>query len=476
MYINFHAHSEYSKKDAISRVMDIAEANKRFGNDAFAITDHGDLGCWIQAYKAAEKTGLQFIPGCEFYVIPEDPEMYIWNAKNNDEVDVSEFATRYFHLVVIAKNQKGVKNLIAIYNSHIERYGKPCVTKEAIYNNSDGLIVSTACVSGEILYYIRKGLDDLAEKRLIEFKEHFGDDFYVELQYHHLESIDEIDIYSKLVSLAKKHNIKMIPTTDSHFTYKEDALDHQIYKNLFDNFRDKDRYGVVCNYDIDKDEFKQAFEGNGYYIKNEAEIIESISNIPNLTEEDIRECVANTVEIRNKCEETHFPKAKPFLNMNKQLRKVVESGFDKKRVGTDLEEASKERYEYELSVIENMGFSEYFINVNDIIKRCVALNILHGPARGCFIPGSEVITSNGVKAIEDIKKDDLVLTLSGEFKSVIGLLEYDVDEECIELELSNGKTIKCTKDHKIFCDGKWIEAEKLSVGDKLFSPDAEKLN
>lgn len=392
-YLNIHCHSVYSKKDAISEPIDIAKINKEYGNDAFVITDHGDLGAWIQAYQAADKLDMQFIPGCEFYMLPDKEEFWAKNVKE-DDVESAEHTAKYFHFIAIAKNQNGVKSLVTIYNTHVDHYGKPCVTKKDLFEHSDGLIVTNACVSGEILFYLRNGYDNLAENSLLELKNHFGDDFYVELQYHNLTFMDEVSVYNKLVELAKKHNVKMIATTDSHFNYKEDSLAHNIYKDIY-----KENY----KYSFD-DGFARAFDGEGYYIKNEQEIRESIKNITALTQEDIDKIISNTQEIRNKCEKTEFPKALPLSNKEKELWDMVNSGWERKRKNTDLEQVSKDRIQEEMSTICEMGFTEYFINMYNILKRAKMLGILTGPARGSAA-GSEVCYLLGIVKIDPIKNN-----------------------------------------------------------------------
>lgn len=462
-YLNFHCHSVFSKKDALPEPIEIAEVNKSFGNDAFVITDHGDLGAFIKAYKAQESTGLQFIPGCEFYMKPSDPTL--WKGTKDKGIEKSEHAVKYFHILCVAKNQEGLKSLFAIYNSHESYYDRPLITKETLFENKDGLVVATACASGEVLYYLRYGMDDKAEEFLKEYKEVFGDDFYVELQYHGLEFIDEVDCYNRLVAMARKLDIPMIPTTDSHYIKKEDALAHTIYKDIY-----KERF----QYDMEAKNFGSAFEGDGYYMKNEDEIKESIAHITSLSEKDIDDIVENTIKLRNKCEKTDFPRGRPLSNRSITLRNLVEEGFNKKRRGTDMEEVSRERLEMELKVINDLDFSEYFINVRDIVNRGKSLGVLVGPGRGCFLPGNKVTTENGEKDIEDVGMGDMVITLSGEMKPVIGLHEYDCCEECVELELSNGEVIRCTPDHEIRVGDEWVQAKDIVVGTKLVSPNIKR--
>lgn len=464
-YLNFHCHSVYSVKDALSEPIDIAKINKSFGNTAFCITDHGTLGSWIQAYKAAKKTEMQFIPGCEFYVAPEDPTLDL-NNKSNKDIELSPLAKKYFHFIAIAKNQTGVENLIKIFNNSSERYRKNITTTEDIFNNSEGLIVTNACIGGELAFYINNNMEDKARDFIKRYKQHFGDDFYIELQHHNITDLDEARIYSTMVSLAKEYHVKMIVTTDSHFNYKEDSKWHDMYVQMYyDNFK----------FDFKTPEFPPAYGSDGYWIMNEEEIRSYIKNITALTEQDIDEAIANTIEIRNKCEETHFPEAKALVDKSAALKIRVREGFMKKRAGTEYEEESRERIKFELDTINKMGFSEYFINVRNIINRAKDLHILTGPARGCFLPGTQVNLEEGCKNIEDVVKDDRVLTQAG-ICQVAGTHEYDVDEECIELQLSNGKSIRCTLDHKIYSDGKWVPAKDLVIGSRLFTPDTRTNN
>ena len=392
-YLNFHAHSMFSVLDALPEPEEIARASKRLGNDAFVITDHGTLGSWIKAYKAAEKLDMQFIPGCEFYIRPSEDDIWTGSEEHLD------CATKYHHLIAIAKSQEGVRSLIALFNSAEEirfkgsRRDVPVITEESLFANGDGLIVANACVSGPAAYYLRYGMEDRCRDWLRRYKDRFGDDLYVEIQWHDLTFCDELYVYNTLVEMAREMNIRLLPTTDSHFVNKEDAEDHNIFKNIY-------RPGYV--FDFKKGEFESAFNGHGYYIMNEQEIRDAISHITTLTPEEIDQAVANTVELRARCEQTHFPKAKDLVDRSEELRELVEIGWKIKRAGTDLADASKERIETELGVIENMHFTEYFINVRNIIHRAQSMGILVGPARGSAA-GSEVCYLLDITKIDPIK-------------------------------------------------------------------------
>lgn len=461
MYINFHAHSTSSEKDALPEPRHIAKINKEMGNDKFCITDHGNISSFVQAYVAADNLGMQFIPGIEYYLIPEAP-YWTWSAKHNDEVDTVDYATKYHHIVAIAKNQEGVKSLIKIYNNSKKHYGKLCVTRDDLFNNSEGLIVTTACVAGEVPYFIINGQIDKAREIMKLYKDKFGDDYYCELQYHNLGFVDEKKLYNTLVGLAKELDIKMLPTTDSHFSRKEDVIAHDIYKYIFYN-------GKQAPYDFRNHKFPSAFSGEGYYIKNEEEIRETMRNIPALTDEDIDTAIKNSVELAERCEKTHFPKAKELVDKTKELRSLVEAGFKKKREGTKYAEESRKRIEFEFKTITEMGFTEYFINVYTIIKRAEMLGILVGPGRGCFLPDNRVSTIIGKIKIKDIEPGTSVIGGDGEYHSVLNVHKYNVEnEECVKIILSNGSTITCTADHKILReDDKYVDAQLLKEGDVL---------
>lgn len=393
-YLSFHCHSVYSKQDAVPEPLEIAKKNKELGNDAFVITDHGDLGGWIKAYQAAQQTGLQFIPGCEMYLQPDNPKFWLHNKLHSD-IETDEKATKYFHLVAVAKNQQGVKSLIALYNTHKDYYGKPLITKENLFKYHDGLVVLTSCVSGEPLYYLNIGEEEKARQSLLSFKNVFGEDVYCEVQHHNLDAkrFNEYDLYKKLVELARELNIPLIATNDSHYVNKEDRIAHNIYKCIT-----KDNYRV----DPVTFQFDNGFDGEGYHIKTEEEVRESLLPYDFLTKEELDSCVNNTQVLRHKCEVTHFPQAIPLSNKMEELRALVEKGFLEKRKGTPLEEESRKRLEYELNVIDNMHFSEYFINVYNILARARELGLLVGPARGSA-GGSEICYLLNIVKIDPLK-------------------------------------------------------------------------
>lgn len=402
-YYSLHCHSEYSYKDGLSKPDDIAKRSLELGNDAFCLTEHGNLASLIQGFKAQSKHKIQFIPGMEIYLIPES-KYWDFNKKKRieDGEEIEDIAVRYHHLTLIAKNQNGLQNLIKIYNRKEMHYGNECISRDTLFEYGDDLIVLSGCIAGETIYFIRNNMNDKAKEILQLYKDRFNDDFYIEIQYHGLDlgnnSISELEVYNTLVTLSRELDIKMVPTTDSHYTYKNEVGHHNLYKCMHYDGKDKDKF----KYNFETQSFKSVFNGDGYHIMSAEEIKEQISSITSLSKENINDIVKNTIEIRNKCEVCYFPEAMPLQDKSKELRELVEKGFQELRAGTEYEKESKERYEFELSVIEKLGFTEYFINVRDIVNRAKQLNILPGPARGSAA-GSEVCYLIHITKVDPLK-------------------------------------------------------------------------
>lgn len=469
-FYNFHTHSQYSYKDALPTPKMIAQKYKDMGLDAFCITDHGNLNSFIDAYNVAKELDMQFIPGCEFYLQPLD-ENWVFNKANNKDVQVDENRlVKYHHITVIAKNQDGLKSLVELYNDAEEHYGKRLVTLQDILSKQ-GLIVLSGCVAGQTIYYIMTNAMDKAQYVVEQCKNALDDDFYIELQYHNLQEFgknwgtNEVDVYNKLIELAKQYQIKMVVTNDSHYVDKDDRAHHNLYKAIH----------LGKSYDYDTSSLPQAYDGESYHILSEEEIRQALTHYQ-LTEQDIDEIIANTEEIRNKCEQTEFMRGKPLSNAEEQLTELVKQGWEKLRKDTPRAEESEKRWQYEMSVIKEKNFTEYFVNVYSIVNRARELGLTVGPGRGCFLPGNMVSMHNPytdndglMQEIEKIHIGQKVLTHDGEYHKVLNVLEYDVqDEDCIEVHLSNGHTITCTADHKIFKqDIGYVPANELAQGDIL---------
>ena len=417
--MNLHTHSEYSYKDAISKVKEIAQKQKDLGYDYFCITDHGQMAAFPDAFKTAKEMNMKFIPGIEFYLQPpadfdlsqkvlesseankilgqkrasEDQKLEARKIIDKwDKVD----ARKNFHITVLAKNQEGLENLFRIY-SEGHTYYKYRVSTESLMNHKEGLYVLSGCLGSELSYYIKTRKIDLAESLIKKYKEAFGDNYYIEIQFHNIVQRDEEkekgymsekEIYLEMINLAIKHNVKMVAANDSHFIREEDARLHNIYKS-------------ICYYKTDDQKTGElTFDGHGYHMVSREELsarfkeagyTEIDSMFDNI--DKIAESVDPNIDIKG---------FNLLVDRNKELRELVLKGWEEIRKGTPREEQSLKQLEWELSVIEGKNFSNYFINVKRIVDRAKELGILIGPGRGSGA-GSEVVRLLNITKVDPLK-------------------------------------------------------------------------
>ena len=414
--LHLHTHSVYSYKDAIAKIDDIAKTLKEQGEDAFCITDHGSLTNYIKSFQIADKYDMQFIPGYEGYMQPQSeifkrdineqikecnriiglkkstPEE-IENAKSELETLNSVRAQKYHHVTLIAMNQDGLNNIFKIYNEE-NMYYKYLMTRDSLFNHSDGIIVLSGCFNGEAIYHIRNKDYDKAKDVLNLYKNHFGDRFFIELQYHNLEMRDwevsenllnEVDTYNKLIEIGKELNIPFVITNDSHYIYENENISHNLYK-------------AIC-YDQDE-QIGADYTNGGYYLTTEDDIRNRIGDI--YPKWAIDQAFDNIKKIRQMCKPCVFPRGAQLSDMSRELHDACIEGWKKLRVGTEYEKESFDRFNYELSVINNKNFSEYFIKVKTITDTAKKLNILVGPGRGSGC-GSEVCYLLGITYVDPLK-------------------------------------------------------------------------
>lgn len=413
--LNLHTHSEYSKQDAISRVKEIAQAHKDMGENYFCITDHGTVGSYPEAFKVAEELGIKFLPGCEFYLKPKgmndlkenlaaqkDPLRILRlktaskEEKEEAQNTLDELKTydpqKYYHLTVIAVTGEGLKNLYRVY-SDSDYYYKDRIKLSTLKEHKEGLVVLSGCLAGELPHYVKNKRFDEAEQYLKEMKEAFGDNFYVEIQYHGIEQdtrdldrgyLSEVDTYNKIIELANKYNVKLVATNDSHYTKESDKELHNLYKN-------------ICYFKSEaaKDQ-ENSFAGNGYHIVDEEELRDRF-RYAGYDNKAIDESFANIKDIESKIEPDglFMEKGEPLKERKELLREMVMKGWEKKRKGTPLAEASLKQLNYELEIMEEKNFTSYFTNMTTIINRARECGIMTGVGRGSAA-GSEVVYLLGI--------------------------------------------------------------------------------
>ena len=379
-FIPLHIHTEYSLLDGAIRVNDLVDFAAENDMPAIAITDHGVMYSAIEFYEYAEKKGVKPLVGCEFYV--HNGDIHQKDAHNNP----------LYHLILIAKDTAGYMNLIKLVSTAWCEgfYYKPRINWELLQKHHEGLICCSACIAGEVIQELLKGDKEKAKEVAKQYKELFGDDYYIELQDHGLE--DQKRTNPDLIEIAKELDIKMVITNDSHYLHKEDADMHDT---------------LLClNTNSDKDDPNRFhFANNEFYVKTKDEMRDAFKW---MSSEMFEECVKNTEEVANKCdlhiklhdaplpyyEVPHGYTTETYLNY------LVMEGL-KKRYGEPVPDEIYERAKYELGVIEQMGFPAYFLITWDFINFAKTHDIPVGPGRGSAA-GSIVAYALGITDIDPI--------------------------------------------------------------------------
>jgi len=379
-YVPLHLHSEYSLLDGAIRVKELCEFAKENNMPAVAITDHGVMYSAIEFYRTAKEYGIKALIGCEFYV--HDGDIKEKNPSHNP----------LYHLVLIAKDKTGYMNLVKLVSiAHCEgMYYKPRVNFELIQKYSEGLICCSACLGGEVLQHLLNKEPEKAKETAQKYKDLFGDDYYIELQDHGLEEQKRTN--PDLIKIAKELDIKMIITNDSHYLRKEDADWHDTLLCLQTNAL--------------KDEPNRFhFPNNEFYVKTPSELRDSFKW---LDSETFEECIQNTVDIAEKCHLILLGDKSPLPHYEVPSGHTVETYLDlkvheglKARYG-DIPPEIEKRVKYELGIIEQMGFSAYFLITWDFIHFAKTHDIPVGPGRGSAA-GSVVAYALGITDLDPIE-------------------------------------------------------------------------
>ncbi len=359
-YVPLHLHSEYSLLDGAIKVKALCEFAKENNMPAVAITDHGVMYSAIEFYRTAKETGIKAIIGCEFYV--HDGDIHIRDSAHNP----------LYHLVLLAKDKTGYMNLVKLVSiAQCEgMYYKPRVNFELIQKYSEGLICSSACLGGEVLQNLLKNDYEAAKATAKKYQDLFGEDYYIELQDHGLDEQKRTN--PDLIKIAQELGIKMIITNDSHYLKKEDADWHDTLLCLQTNA-------------LKNEPNRFHFPNNEFYVKTPEELRDSFKWMDsNLFDE----CIKNTVDIADKCHLILEMGKSPLPHYEVPPGHTVESYLDlkvheglKKRYG-EIPPEIEERVKYELGIIEQMGFSAYFLITWDFVHFAKTHDIPVGPGRG----------------------------------------------------------------------------------------------
>jgi DNA polymerase III subunit alpha len=448
-FTHLHVHSQYSILDGAASIASLVGKAKKDGMTALALTDHGSMYGIKEFHEECNRAEIKPILGCESYLV--------------DDLSVKD-KTNY-HIVLLAKNNIGYRNLLKLISiANIKgMYYKPRIDKQALKTHSEGLIVSTACLGGEVSRKLMNQGIEAAEEAILWYKEIFKDDFYLEVQRHPTEDPllksdvfeNQIFVNKELLRLGEKHNIKVIATNDVHFINEEDAAAHDL---------------LIClNTGKDVDDPTRMRYTKQEWFKTTEEMYTLWADMPNV--------LLNTTEIVNKVEfyeldsnpiMPEFPIPDDFGTMEGYKEKFSEADlineFDrfeqlggygpvlriklesdylshltytgaKKKYGDNFSGANKERIDFELNTIKQMGFPGYFLIVQDFINEARNMGVLVGPGRGSAA-GAAVSFCLGITNIDPIKHDLLFERFLNPERISMPDIDIDFDDDGRQLVLN----------------------------------------
>jgi DNA polymerase III subunit alpha len=367
-FVGLHMHSDYSLLDGASQLPNLVDRAVELGMPAIALTDHGVMYGAIELIKVCRSRNIKPIIGNEMYVI------------NGDFTQQKRY--QKFHQVVLAKNTQGYRNLVKLTTvSHLEGFqgrgifARPCINKEYIEKYKEGLIITSGCLGGEVPQAIMAGRADAARKVARWYKERFGEDYYLEIQDHGLKEDRVVNV--EIVRIARELDIKLIATNDSHFVSCFDVEAH-------------DALLCIQTGQLIREDKRMRYSGNEY-LKSAEEMAQLFRD--HLPDDVIAESIANTLEVADKIQPYNIlgePKIPDFpipvghtpaTFVEEISREGLKERLKAQRYG-DIEDVYKERLDFELKMIERMGFSTYFLVVWDYIKFARDRAIPVGPGRG----------------------------------------------------------------------------------------------
>ena len=377
-FTHLHVHTEYSLLDGSNKIKEYVSRVKELGMNSAAITDHGVMYGVIDFYKAARAAGIKPVLGCEVYVAPG----------SRFDRELSHGDDRYYHLVLLAENNQGYQNLMKIVSKGFVEgyYYKPRVDMEVLETYHEGIIALSACLAGEVQRYLVRGLYDEAKETAYKYEKCFGKgNFFLELQDHGIP--DQKTVNAGLMRMSEETGIELVATNDVHYTYAEDAEPHDILLCL--------QTGKKLS-----DENRMRYEGGQYFVKSEEEMRALFPYAA--------QAIDNTQKIADRCNvEIEFGVTKlPHFDVPEgydswtYLNKLCHEGLVRRY--PDKHDELLPKLDYELSVIQKMGYVDYFLIVWDFINYARTHGIPVGPGRGSAA-GSLVSYTTGITNIDPIR-------------------------------------------------------------------------
>ncbi|MBQ6196422.1 MAG: DNA polymerase III subunit alpha [Lachnospiraceae bacterium] len=379
-FTHLHVHTQYSLLDGSGKIGEMVARAKELGMDSMAITDHGVMYGVIEFYRACRAAGIRPILGCEVYVAP--------NSRLDREPGAAE--ERYHHLVLLAENNTGYANLMRLVSQGFidGYYYRPRIDKELLRQYHEGIIALSACLAGEVPRWLQRGMYEEAKAAALEHLAIFGEgNYFLELQDHGIP--EQKNVNTQLIRMSQETGIPLVCTNDIHYTLAEDAEAHDLLLCL--------QTGKKVS-----DENRMRYEGGQYYIKSEEEMRKLFPYA--------QEALDNTHRIAERCNVEiefgvtklpHFDVPEGFTSQT-YLRYLCDQGIQERY--QPVNETARKRLDYELNVIAEMGYVDYFLIVWDFIRYARENGIAVGPGRGSGA-GSIVAYSLHITNVDPLKYD-----------------------------------------------------------------------
>ena len=460
-FVNHHVHSHFSALDGLSQPHDIVDRVVEMGQRSVSITDHGNMSAIPEMYRQTKDAGIGFTPGIEAYF-----------TKDRFYHKEDRLGEKYYHMILLAYNNQGYQNLVKLQTPSWEEgyYYKPRLDYDLLEQYHDGLTVTTACLGGIVNQQLLRGNYDGAKKELSTLIDIFGKEHvYVEIQKG---SKEKESILGDQVQLAKEMGLGLLPTADSHYTLQSD---HDYHDTL-----------LCCSTISTKDNPSRfAFDSDNYHLHSN----EEMANL--FPDHEFPNALDNTIDLAEKTDFTmkigdNKEYIMPSIVTKKGLTEaetlkehVLEGARDPKRYGDEegnIPDYVIDRIDYELGVVDDMGFNGYFLIVENMIKMFAENGIHVGPGRGCLHADTRVLTKSGYVPIEDIKVNDYVITSEGVWSRVLENQKHKTspEEEIVVLSTTDNNILKLTEKHKVFTEDEsgnrvWKKACEFLPGDEIIS-------
>ncbi|HBB25372.1 MAG TPA: DNA polymerase III subunit alpha, partial [Bacteroidetes bacterium] len=366
-FVHLHNHTHYSLLDAAASPQTLIDAAKADGQTALAITDHGVMFGCFEFYKKAKKAGIKPILGCEVYLA-------VKRHTDREKVVDAGKKRNYYHLVLLAKNETGYRNLIKLTTiGHTDGfYYKPRIDMDLLRQYHEGLIATSACLAGPINAPMLAGDEATARNNAIALKEIFGDDFYIELQDHGLPEDKHVMEFAP--RLARELGIKLVVSNDAHYVSKDHAVAHNVLLHISkDTSFDRSQFDIKTNLRYRVPEM---------YLKTQQQMKELFKDFPEAidTTQEIADKVDVTIPTALQMPQFPIPADSDATTLEDYLEELTMRGLEERY--TVLTSEILDRISFELNVIKRMGYAGYFLIVADFIRAARDMGVRVGPGRG----------------------------------------------------------------------------------------------